>query len=79
MTQSGLDSVRRRARLLLHGVTVRDVAAASCEREAMVSRVLSGHRSAGTDAGKRIVAAAESLSGLSWAELSAPITRRRAA
>jgi transcriptional regulator with XRE-family HTH domain len=79
LTQSGLDQTRRRARLLLHGVTVRDVAAQSGEEEALVSKVLSGRRSATSKGGQRIVAAAEALSGLTWLELSAPITRRSAA
>lgn len=72
-TRMGMVRRRARSRLLERGVTVRAVAEAAVADETLTSRVLSGERPATSETAKRIVAAAEHLSGLSWAELRAPL------
>jgi transcriptional regulator with XRE-family HTH domain len=75
-----LERKRVRARLLLAGgITLCQVADAAGVNQGFVSHVLAGSRSATTPAGQRVRAAAESLSGMTWAELTAPLARRKAA
>jgi trimethylamine:corrinoid methyltransferase-like protein len=74
-----MEHLRVRARLLAEGVTVRDVSEESGVSLTMTSYVLSMRRSCATPAGQKVVAAAESLSGLTWADLIAPPRQRRAA
>lgn len=75
---SSLERVRVRARLLEVGVTARAVAAHAGVTESITSHVLAGRRSATSPKGRLVVGAAESLSGLSWAELTAPPVARAA-
>jgi hypothetical protein len=79
MTPASVERVRVRSRLLARGVTVRMVAEEARRDEGFVSRVLARQRSCVTEAGREVVRAAERLSGLTWGELVAPTTRRRAA
>jgi transcriptional regulator with XRE-family HTH domain len=75
-TSSHLDRRRIRARLLLAGVTVSDVARRAGVDVGFVSHVFSGARSATTPGGTRVVSAACELTGMTWGELSAPINVR---
>jgi hypothetical protein len=71
-TPASLERVRARSRLLACGVTLRQVAAVAATNESMVSHVLAGRRSAASEAGRRIQAAACALSGLTWDAIMAP-------
>ncbi len=64
-----------RARLLIRGVRVRDVADRAGLSLSLTCYVISLQRPATTPGGRRIVAAAEELSGLTWDTLIAPLPR----
>lgn len=70
---------RVRARLLARGVTIRALADAAQVDESMASKVVRGRRSPTSPAGLRVVQAAESLTGLTWGQLAAPVRSRRLA
>ena len=72
---------RRRARIRLMGcgIAVRRVAERADVEESYTSKILAGERPVNTDKARRVVEAAEALSGLSWAELRAPLEMERAA
>lgn len=74
-----LERRRVRARLLALGVTVSDVAREANASIIMTSYVLAMRRGHSGAIGGRIVAAAERLSGQSWADLTAPMSPRQRA
>ncbi len=75
-TPAHLERRRIRARLLLAGVSVTDVAREAGVNQGFVSHVLRGARSSKSAGGQRVVRAACALTGMTWGELSAPISVR---
>lgn len=67
-----------RLRLMERGIPVRDVARRAGVHETYAGRVLRGGQPVDTEGARAVVAAAETLSGLTWAELTRPWRRAAA-